>query len=41
MMTTLQFMATATNTMNPETAELFAKYVVPNYTRFPMLSGAR
>ena len=22
--------------MNPETAELFAKYVVPNYTRFPV-----
>src|SRR5689334_2682121 len=29
-------MATATITMNPETAELFAKYVVPNYTRFPV-----
>jgi predicted acetylornithine/succinylornithine family transaminase len=29
-------MATATHTMNPETAELFAKYVVPNYTRFPV-----
>ncbi len=29
-------MATATGTMNPETAELFAKYVVPNYTRFPL-----
>jgi predicted acetylornithine/succinylornithine family transaminase len=29
-------MATATSTMNPETAELFAKYVVPNYTRFPV-----
>ncbi len=28
--------ATATNTMNPQTAELFAKYVVPNYTRFPV-----
>ena len=22
--------------MNPETAELFAKYVMPNYTRFPV-----
>ena len=22
--------------MNPATAELFAKYVVPNYTRFPV-----
>ena len=22
--------------MNPETADLFAKYVVPNYTRFPV-----
>jgi acetylornithine/N-succinyldiaminopimelate aminotransferase len=29
-------MATATSTMNPETAELFAKYVIPNYTRFPV-----
>jgi acetylornithine/N-succinyldiaminopimelate aminotransferase len=30
-------MATATKpTMNPETAELFARYVVPNYTRFPI-----
>jgi predicted acetylornithine/succinylornithine family transaminase len=29
-------MATATTTMNPETAELFAKYVVPNYTRYPL-----
>jgi acetylornithine/N-succinyldiaminopimelate aminotransferase len=29
-------MATATTTMNPETAELFAKYVVPNYARFPV-----
>lgn len=29
-------MATATSTMNPETAALFAKYVVPNYTRFPV-----
>jgi predicted acetylornithine/succinylornithine family transaminase len=29
-------MATATTTMNPETAELFAQYVVPNYTRFPI-----
>jgi predicted acetylornithine/succinylornithine family transaminase len=29
-------MATATITMNPETAELFAKYVVPNYTRYPL-----
>ncbi len=29
-------MATATSTMNPETTELFAKYVVPNYTRFPV-----
>jgi predicted acetylornithine/succinylornithine family transaminase len=27
---------TATNRMNPETAELFAKYVVPNYTRYPL-----
>ena len=34
-------MATATTTMNPETAELFAKYVVPNYTRFPVALGAR
>ena len=29
-------MATATTSMNPETAELFARYVVPNYTRFPV-----
>jgi acetylornithine/N-succinyldiaminopimelate aminotransferase len=29
-------MATATSTMNPATAELFAKYVIPNYTRFPV-----
>jgi predicted acetylornithine/succinylornithine family transaminase len=30
-------MATATKiTMKPETAELFARYVVPNYTRFPL-----
>src|SRR3954451_23246408 len=29
-------MATATTTMNATTAELFAKYVVPNYTRFPV-----
>src|SRR4029079_17892328 len=29
-------MATATTTMNPETADVFAKYVVPNYTRFPV-----
>jgi acetylornithine/N-succinyldiaminopimelate aminotransferase len=30
-------MATATKTtMNPETAELFARYVIPNYTRFPI-----
>jgi acetylornithine/N-succinyldiaminopimelate aminotransferase len=29
-------MATATSTMSPETAELFAKYVIPNYTRFPV-----
>lgn len=29
-------MATATTSMNPATAELFAKYVVPNYTRFPV-----
>jgi acetylornithine/N-succinyldiaminopimelate aminotransferase len=29
-------MATATSSMNPETAELFARYVVPNYTRFPV-----
>jgi predicted acetylornithine/succinylornithine family transaminase len=29
-------MTTATRTMNPETAELFAQYVVPNYTRFPV-----
>jgi acetylornithine/N-succinyldiaminopimelate aminotransferase len=29
-------MATATSSMNHETAELFARYVVPNYTRFPL-----
>ncbi|HVT27335.1 MAG TPA: aspartate aminotransferase family protein [Lacipirellulaceae bacterium] len=29
-------MAIATSTMNAATAELFAKYVVPNYTRFPV-----
>jgi predicted acetylornithine/succinylornithine family transaminase len=31
-------MSIATNdtTMNPATAELFARYVVPNYTRFPV-----
>src|SRR3954463_4295346 len=29
-------MTTATSKMNPETAELFARYVVPNYTRFPL-----
>jgi predicted acetylornithine/succinylornithine family transaminase len=29
-------MAALTATMNPETAALFAKYVVPNYTRFPL-----
>src|SRR4051812_33925728 len=29
-------MTTTVSTMNPETAELFAKYVVPNYTRFPV-----
>jgi predicted acetylornithine/succinylornithine family transaminase len=29
-------MATVTTTMNPATAELFAKYVVPNYARFPV-----
>jgi predicted acetylornithine/succinylornithine family transaminase len=29
-------MATATTSMNPATAELFARYVVPNYTRFPI-----
>lgn len=29
-------MATATLSMTPATAELFAKYVVPNYTRFPV-----
>jgi acetylornithine/N-succinyldiaminopimelate aminotransferase len=29
-------MATAIRTMKPETAELFARYVVPNYTRFPV-----
>lgn len=29
-------MATATTNMNAETAELFARYVVPNYTRFPV-----
>jgi acetylornithine/N-succinyldiaminopimelate aminotransferase len=28
--------ATATSTMNPATAELFANYVVPNYSRFPV-----
>jgi acetylornithine/N-succinyldiaminopimelate aminotransferase len=28
--------ATVISTMNPATAELFAKYVVPNYTRFPV-----
>jgi acetylornithine/N-succinyldiaminopimelate aminotransferase len=28
--------ATAITSMNPETAALFAKYVVPNYTRFPL-----
>jgi predicted acetylornithine/succinylornithine family transaminase len=29
-------MSTATTSMNQTTAELFAKYVVPNYTRFPL-----
>jgi predicted acetylornithine/succinylornithine family transaminase len=29
-------MATVRTSMNPATAELFAKYVVPNYTRFPV-----
>ncbi len=29
-------MATSTTSMNPETAELFARYVIPNYTRFPV-----
>jgi acetylornithine/N-succinyldiaminopimelate aminotransferase len=29
-------LATATTSMNAETAELFAQYVVPNYTRFPV-----
>ena len=29
-------MATATSTMSPKTAELFAKYVVSNYGRFPV-----
>src|SRR3954468_4817184 len=29
-------MATATTTMNATTAELFGRYVVPNYTRFPV-----
>jgi acetylornithine/N-succinyldiaminopimelate aminotransferase len=29
-------MAIASTNMKPETAELFAKYVVPNYTRFPV-----
>jgi acetylornithine/N-succinyldiaminopimelate aminotransferase len=29
-------MATITSRMNPATAELFAKYVVPNYGRFPL-----
>jgi predicted acetylornithine/succinylornithine family transaminase len=29
-------MATVTTSMKPETAELFARYVVPNYTRFPI-----
>jgi predicted acetylornithine/succinylornithine family transaminase len=29
-------MAAATTSMNSETAELFARYVVPNYTRFPV-----
>jgi acetylornithine/N-succinyldiaminopimelate aminotransferase len=28
--------ATTTSSMSSETAELFAKYVVPNYTRFPV-----
>lgn len=29
-------MSTVTHSMNPATADLFAKYVVPNYTRFPL-----
>jgi acetylornithine/N-succinyldiaminopimelate aminotransferase len=29
-------LATATTNMSPKTAELFAHYVVPNYTRFPV-----
>ncbi len=29
-------MTTFAQGMNPETAELFARYVVPNYTRFPI-----
>lgn len=29
-------MTTSAKGMNPETAELFARYVVPNYTRFPI-----
>lgn len=29
-------MATTTSSMSADTAELFAKYVVPNYTRFPI-----
>src|SRR3954464_2842653 len=29
-------MVTITSTMNPETAALFAKYVIPNYTRIPV-----
>jgi predicted acetylornithine/succinylornithine family transaminase len=29
-------MAPVTTSMNPETAQLFARYVVPNYTRFPV-----
>src|SRR5262245_53048381 len=32
----LNHMATATTSMSPATAELFARYVVPNYTRFPV-----
>jgi acetylornithine/N-succinyldiaminopimelate aminotransferase len=28
--------AAATTNLNPKTAELFARYVVPNYTRFPL-----
>jgi predicted acetylornithine/succinylornithine family transaminase len=32
----MEFLATATTNMNPETAALFDKYVVPNYTRFPI-----